>query len=136
MLTFVQYVHNGKVDVRSLTTDNLLAESTIANAATMIAVLEGCFQQRGIEMSKIVFLASDGASIMTGKTGSLADKLRDKHRPMLVNIHCVCYRLPLACTHSVVDSAQVGRVKKTSKNFQLSVHSVYTKVQENQKQVH
>ena len=35
MLTFVQYVHNGKVDVRFVTVDNLLAESTILlNVAT------------------------------------------------------------------------------------------------------
>ena len=35
MLTFVQYVHNGKVDVRFITVDNLLAESTILlNVAT------------------------------------------------------------------------------------------------------
>ena len=100
MLTFVQYVHNGKVNVRFLTIDNPLAKSTRANAATMLAVLEQRFQQLGIEMSKIVSLASDGASVMMGTTGSLAAKLRDKHCPMLLNIHCVCYRLALACTHS------------------------------------
>ena len=98
MLTFVQYVHNGKVNVRFLTIDNLLAESTSANAATMLAVLEQRFQPLGIEMSKIVSLASDGASVMMGKTGGLAAKLRDKHCPMLLNIHCVCHRLALACT--------------------------------------
>ena len=44
MLTFVQYVHSGKVNVRFLTINNLLAESTSANAATMLAVLEQRFQ--------------------------------------------------------------------------------------------
>ena len=72
MLTFVQYVHSGKVNVRFLTIDNRLAKSTSANAATMLAVLEQRFQQLGIEMSKIVSLASDGASVMMGKTGGQA----------------------------------------------------------------
>ena len=142
MLTFVQYVHSGKVSVRFLTIDNLLAESTSANAATMLAVLEQRFQQLGIEMSKIVSLASDGASVMMGKTGGLAAKLRDKHCPTLLNIHCVCHRLALACTHSVADIAQVGRVetnlRQLWKYFDNSPKrlSVYTKVQEKQKQVH
>ena len=61
----------------------------------MLAVLEQRFQQLGIEMSKIVSLASDGASVMMGKTGSLAAKLRDTYCPTLLNIHCVCHRVAL-----------------------------------------
>ena len=64
----------------------------------MLAVLEQRFEQLGIEMSKIVSLASDGVSVMMGKTGGLAAKLQDKHCPMLLNIHCVCHKLVLACT--------------------------------------
>ena len=105
MLTFVQYLHSG--NVRFLTTDNLLATSTSANAATMLAVLERHFQQLRIKMSKTVSLASDGASVMMGKTGSLAAKLKAKHCPMLLNIHF----FPQACTHTVADIAQVGRVE-------------------------
>lgn len=77
-----------------------------------------------------------------GKTGGLAAKLRDKHCPTLLNIHCVCHRLALACTHSVGDIAQVGRVetnlRQLWKYFDNSPNhfSVYTKVQEKQKQVH
>ena len=77
----------------------------------MLAVLEQRFEQLGIEMSKIVSLASDGVSVMMGKTGGLAAKLQDEHCPMLLNTHCVCHRLALACTHSVADIAQVGRVE-------------------------
>ena len=142
MLTFVQYVHNGKVNARFLTIDNLLAESTSANAATMLAVLEQRFQQLGIEMSKIVSLASDSTSVMMGKTGGLAAKLRDKHCPTLLNIHCVCHRLALASTYSVADIAQVGRVETNLRQLWKFLDnspkrlSVYTKVQEKQKQVH
>jgi len=41
----------------------------------VLVVLEEHFQQLGIEMSKIVSLASDGTSVITGKTGGLAAKL-------------------------------------------------------------
>ena len=90
MLTFVQYVHSRKVSVRFLTIDNLLAKSTSATAG----------QQLGIEMSKPASLASDGASVMMGETGGLAAKLRDKHCPMLLNIHCVRHRLA-TCLHTL-----------------------------------
>ena len=90
MLTFVQYVHSRKVSVRFLTIDNLLAKSTSATAG----------QQLGIEISKTASLASDGASVMMGETGGLAAKLRDKHCPMLLNIHCVCHRLA-TCLHTL-----------------------------------
>ena len=141
-LTFVQYFHSGNVNVRFLTIDNLLAESTSANAATMLAVLEQRFQQLGIEVSKIASIASDGASVMMGKTGGLAAKLRDKHCPTLLNIHCVCHRLALACTHSVADIAQVERVETNLRQLWKYFYnspkrlSVYTKVQEKQKQIH
>ena len=108
MLTFVQYVHSRKVNVRFPTIDKLLAKSTSATAG----------QQLGIEMSKTASLASDGASVMMGKTGGLAAKLRDKHCPMLLNIHCVCHRLALACTHSVGDIAQVEEWKQTCDNYE------------------
>ena len=93
-------------------------------------------------MSKIVSLASDGASVMMCKTGGLAAKLRDKHCPTLLNIHCVCHRLALACTYSVADIAQVGRVetnlRQLWKFFDNSPKrlSVCTKIQEKQKKVH
>lgn len=99
-------------------------------------------QQLGIDMSKSVYLASDGASVMMGKTGGLAAKLQDKHCPILLIIHCVCHRLALTCTHSVADIAQIARVETNLrllwKYFDNSLKhlSVYTKVQEKQKQVH
>lgn len=99
-------------------------------------------QQLGIDMSKSVSLASDGASVMMGKTGGLAAKLQDKHCPILLIIHCVCHRLARTCTHSVADIAQIARVETNLrllwKYFDNSLKhlSVYTKVQEKQKQVH
>lgn len=96
MMTLVQYVHNG--NFRFLTIDSLLAESASANAVTMLSMLEQHFQQLGIEMPKIVSLARDGESVMMGKTGDLAAKLRDKHCLTLLNIHRVCHRFALAYT--------------------------------------
>ena len=90
----------------------------------MLAVLEQRFEQLGIEMSKIVSLASDGVSVMMGKTGGLAAKLQDKHCPMLLNIHCVCHRLALACTQSVAEIAQVGRVETKLRQLWKYTHSL------------
>ncbi len=141
MLTFVQYVHQGNVQVKFLTVDNLLAKSQSANADTMLQVLEERFANFGIPMSKISSMASDGASVMMGKTGGLAAKLRKAHSPALVNIHCICHKLALACTTSVSEIKQIQNVERNLMQlWKFLEHSpkrlaIYTKVLEQQKEV-
>ena len=44
-------------------------------------------------------LASDGASVMTGSRNGVAAKLRELV-PTLINIHCICHHLALACNNA------------------------------------
>lgn len=73
--------------------------------------LSNIFNSWASRCQKLATLASDGASVMMGKTGSLAAKLQNKPCTTLFNINCVCHRLALASTHSVADIAQVERVE-------------------------
>jgi len=49
-----------------------------------------------IPLKNVRGLATDGASVMTGKTRGLAALLK-KDVTSLVAVHCVCHRLALAC---------------------------------------
>ena len=71
MVTFVQYVNNGKMQVKFLAIDNLLESSSSANAETMRNVLQQRFNTLGIDIRRVSSLASDGASVMMGKTRAL-----------------------------------------------------------------
>ena len=129
MVTFVQYVKNGKCQVKFLTINNLLENSPSANAETMVSVLS---------------VVSDGASVMVGKTGGFAAKLRNLCGTEMGNIHSICHRLALACTDTLKDPVAAGRVNKMHLNllqlwkyFENSPKrtSAYLKVQLNFKKI-
>lgn len=111
MLIFVQYVYNGKVNVRFFIIDNFLVELISVNVVIMFVGFEKRFRQLGIEMLKIVFFVSDGFLVMMGKIGCFVVKLRDKYCLMLFNIYCVCYRFVFVRIYFVVDIVEVGRVE-------------------------
>ena len=86
-------------------------------------------------MLKISSMASDGASVMTDKT------LLPEHSAALINIHCVCHRLALACTTPIAGIKQVTSVelnlRQLWKLFDNSpkLVAVYSKVLAEQKYV-
>lgn len=110
MVTFVQYVHNGEVKVKFLSVDNLLEHSTSPNAITMHQTLKSRFDKFELKMTNICALASDGAAVMTGKTGGLGARLKEDS-PQCINIHCICHRLALACVQTVKDTKQITQVE-------------------------
>ncbi|KAH3790825.1 hypothetical protein DPMN_169033 [Dreissena polymorpha] len=50
-------------------------------------------------MEKFTGFTSDGASVMMGKRTGVAARLKEIN-PVLLNVHCICHRLALACTDS------------------------------------
>ena len=43
------------------------------------------------------------ASVMTGAKGGVATKLREEFSKSIINIHCICQRLALACADTGAD---------------------------------
>lgn len=66
------------------------------NAATIVKLTREELSKDGLDINKLSNLASDGASVMTGSRNGVAAKLRESV-PTLINIHCICHRLALAC---------------------------------------
>ena len=54
----------------------------------------------------------NGASVMLGKKNGVAAKLKADN-PTLVNIHCVCHKLALACTDTVAELKFIKQVETT-----------------------
>ena len=48
------------------------------------------------DINKLSGLSTDGTSVMVGKENGVAAKLR-REAKMLLDVHCICHRLALAC---------------------------------------
>lgn len=66
------------------------------DATTITNMLITVLTERGVPSEKILFLGSDGASVMTGVKNGVSAQLK-RISPYLLNIHCVAHRLAL-CT--------------------------------------
>lgn len=142
MLAFVQYfdVDLGRLECKFLFTANVLEESASADATTLHGVITNQLQALQIPLKNLRGLATDGASVMTGKNRGLATLLK-KDVISLVAVHCVCHRLALACTDTNVELEMIKNVEtevtQLWKVFDNSPKKLaaYLKVQEEIKQV-
>ena len=91
-VTFVKYVHEGKSRTEFLHTEHLSEATGKALAESLEGILEKC----SLDISKMKSCVSDGANAMLGAHNGMVAHIRKKV-PDLVNIHCVCHRLALAC---------------------------------------
>ena len=78
---------------------NVLEYSVEASpdADAIVACIKDRFEKLKIELGKLKAFVSDGASVMVGKKGGVATKLREQFASTMINIHCICHRLALAC---------------------------------------
>jgi DNA polymerase III epsilon subunit-like protein len=112
MIGFVQYVKNAEVQVRFLFVEDILQDSITPDAETITAVLKEALSVREIDLKSMSSFVSDGASVFLGCNNGVAQKLRNEV-PSLINIHCICHRLALACTDTLGDLAYVKEVQDT-----------------------
>ena len=62
----------------------------------ILSVITEELKRDKLDINKLSSFASDGASVMTGSQNGVAAKLREQV-PTLINIHCICHCLALAC---------------------------------------
>ena len=142
MLAFVQFfdVDQGKQECKVLFTANVMEESASADATELHVVITKQLQVLNIPLKNLRGLATDGASVITGKTRGLAALLK-KDVISLVAVHCVCHRLALACTDTNEELAVIKEVEtvvtQLCKIFDNSPKKLaaYLKVQEEMKQL-
>ena len=101
LVSFVKIfdVDKGKAETAFLDCSDLLEHSPEAspNADAIVTCITKKFEELGMEIKKLKAFVSDGASVMTGVKGGVATKLREEFSKSMINIHCICHRLALAC---------------------------------------
>ena len=113
MIAFAQFYSKsgGVVETGFLTIDNLLENSPSANASTITNCIIQAMEKFGLDSRKLSSFVSDGPAVMTGSRSGVATKLKELN-PQLINFHCVCHRLALACTDSLPSVSYVSSVLK------------------------
>ena len=64
-----------------------------------------------LDKTKLTGLATDGCSVMTGKRNGVAVQLRRECK-LILNVHCICHRLALACGDANDDLNYIKVVEK------------------------
>ena len=77
------------------------SKTNSADSETIHDCLVDLISKLGLELKNLKAFSSDGASVMTGGNTGVAARLR-QHQVLkcMLNIHCICHRLALACADS------------------------------------
>ena len=70
-------------------------------AHTVANVTVKCLEEFGLKLSNMVSLATDGASVMTGRKTGVRVQLKSKYSPFSTQTHCIAHRLNLAVSDSI-----------------------------------
>lgn len=109
LLFFIQFVaEDGTVKTKFITVKDVLEDYTGANSETLHAVITSTLGDLSIQGSCLASFVTDGASVMVGKNTGLAVRLKQSTNPHMINIHCICHRLALACS----DAAEIPYLKE------------------------
>ncbi|XP_053390192.1 zinc finger protein 862-like, partial [Mercenaria mercenaria] len=108
------------VYVKCLSSDNMPKVQFCINvengkADTIVTAVKELFTKKNIPLDKVVTLASDGASVMTGKKRGVGVKLKEL-APLLIQIHCVAHRLALAAGQACRDVPMLDEYQSTVKS--------------------
>jgi len=98
LVSFIRYVDQDTYEVKTdfLAVNDILESSSSANAETIKSVVVKQLSDCDPDINKLTGLSTDGASVMVGKENGVAAKLK-REAKMLLNVHCICHRLALAC---------------------------------------
>ena len=103
LITFIKFVNptTGKPNTKFLAASDLLEKSTSANAATITNAILKQLEESEIDKLKLASFSSDG----------VAAKLRSEVKS-LINVHCICHRLALACADGCDSVTYLQQVEK------------------------
>ena len=99
LVTYIQYVHDGKVKTNFLFVEDLLKASSSADANTIYTKLLSL----KLELNKLASIVTDEARVMMGHKSGVAALLKGRVNKSLINVHCLAYCLALSCTDTAKD---------------------------------
>ena len=81
------------------------------NAEVLSESILGVLKEFDLNINKMKSFVSDGASVMTGIHNGVAARLKRVNDVML-NFHCICHRLALACCHFGNETEYIKEVEE------------------------
>ncbi|XP_053385814.1 zinc finger protein 862-like [Mercenaria mercenaria] len=93
-----------------------------ANAINIVNLVVSELKEKKIDISKMVGVSTDGASVMTGKTGGVVQRLHE-YLPNIVGIHCVAHRTALATSQAARDIPDMCSYSRTMCNVFRYFHN-------------
>lgn len=94
-----------------MSVNNLLEDSPSADASTITNCIIETMDKFSLDSRKLSSFVSDGAAVMTGSRSDVATKLKELN-PQLINFHCICHRLALACINTLSSVSYINSVLK------------------------
>ena len=104
LVTFIKFFVMEKGDTSTVFVDSsdLLEQSEEGSQMHENAILNclvKMLDRLGLDLSHLKAFSSDGASVMTGAEGGVAAKCREINDcKTMINVHCICHGLALACS--------------------------------------
>lgn len=90
--------------------DDVLEQSLSANAETTTKCIQDNLRNCELDILKMMSLVSDGAKVMTGHKTGVAARLKQLNSKLL-NVHCICHRLALACNGASDKTKYIAQVE-------------------------
>ena len=97
ILMYAQYISGDSIDT-FLLSNTEISEGT-ADAKTLVSKILNELKCKGLDLTNLVGIGTDGASVMTGKKNGVVKRLRDTC-PSLVGVHCAAHRCALSASQA------------------------------------
>ena len=104
----VRYVKHGQ----AITSFLASAEIPDGCAYTIVESVHKTITNLGLDLTKCVSLATDGASVMMGKKTGVGVQLKSKFCPFITQTHCIAHRLNLAITDAIKNNETLKKFKE------------------------
>ena len=80
------------METHFLFVEDILKDSTSANAETIFNILIRKLDHYGLQLQKLSSMASDGAAVMVGEQSGVAAHLKEVNN-RVITFHCLCHKL-------------------------------------------
>jgi hypothetical protein len=77
------------------------------SAGALVKVVLDFLTGRGVDAEKMVVLATDGASVMTGADSGVTTRLKKLKNPHMISMHCVAHKLALVANAAMDSSPEL-----------------------------
>ena len=124
LIPFIQFwdQENSSVTTTFLSSQNALEDFASCNSEAITELVKKDLATCNLDISKLMGLSTDGASVMVGKNNGVAAKLRQRNSKLL-NMHCVCHRLALACTDTCQELKYIWEVEAVLRQLWYYFHN-------------